>query len=184
LNKKKGHKQSTDDGPDGFKEINLSNGGEILSDALGIEFTPVSEKGTLGKGYGEEDQKGGTKNCHNAKSLSRSEEKDILKCSGEINGQWKGDGKKQLKEHKDFYSTFCFFYGRANDQRTDGYQDEPVGENDPKRELVSMKRDKKFSHQDDLRNDNAQSLNKERDFEGLDVHHNLLKMKLGVRSSE
>jgi hypothetical protein len=56
LNKKKCHEQSTDNGPDAFENIDLSNGGDIFSDVLGIEFTPVSEKGTQGKCNREEYQ--------------------------------------------------------------------------------------------------------------------------------
>lgn len=184
LNEKKGHKQSTDDGSDGFKDIDLSNGGDILSDVLGIESTPVGEKGTLGKCYGEEDQERGIKNLCKAKSLSGSGEKDVSEYSGEIDGQWKGYGKKELEEHKDFYFTFYFFYSFANDKRTDGHQDEPVGKDDSEGEFVALKRDEKFSHQDDLGDDTAQSLNEKGGFEGLDVRHSLLKLKFGVRSQE
>jgi len=89
-----------------------------------------------------------------------------------------------LEEHKDFYLTFYFFYGFAKDKITDRYQDKPVGENDSEGEFVALKRDEKLSHQNDLGNDTAQSLNEKGDFEGLDVHHSLLKLKFGVRSQE
>jgi len=171
LNKKKSDDYSTDDGADAFKYVDLSNGGDIVSDVLGIESAPVGEKGALGECNGEEDQEGGIKNWPKAKSLSGGGEKDVSKYSGEIDGHWKGCGKKQLEEHKDFYFTFYFFYSFANDKRTDCYQDEPVGENDSEGELVAVKRDEKFSHQNDLGNDTAQSLNEKGDFEGLDVHH-------------
>jgi len=62
LNKKKSDEYSSDDGPDAFEDIDLSNRGDILSDVLEIESTPVSEKGALGKCYREEDQEGGIKN--------------------------------------------------------------------------------------------------------------------------
>jgi hypothetical protein len=165
LNEKKGHEQSTHDGSDGFKDIDLSNGRDIFSDVLGIEFTPVSEKGTLRKCHREEDQERGIKNGCKAKSLSRSGEKDVSEYSGEIDGHWKGHGKKQLEDHKDFYFTFYFFYGFANDKRADRYQDKPVGENDSEGEFVAVKRDEKFSHENDLGDDTAQSFNEQREFE-------------------
>ena len=43
LNEKKGHEQSADDGPDAFKDIDLSNRGDIFLDVLRIEFTSVGE---------------------------------------------------------------------------------------------------------------------------------------------
>jgi hypothetical protein len=173
LNKKKSDEYSTDDGPDAFKDIDLSDGGDVLSDALEIDSTPVGEKGTLGKCYGEEDQEGGIKDWPEAKTLSRSGEKDVSEYSGEIDGHWKGYRKKQLEERKNFYFTFYFFYGFSNDKRTDCYQDEPVGENDPEGELVAMKRDEEFPHQDDLGDDTAQSLNEERGFKGSSAHISL-----------
>jgi hypothetical protein len=170
LNEKKGHEQSTDDGSDGFKDIDLSNGRDIFSDVLGIEFTAVGKKGTLGKCHREEDKERGIKNCCKAKPLSRSGEKDVSEYSGEIDGKWKGHGKKQLEEHKDFYFTFYFFYGFANDKRTDRYQDKPIGENDSEGEFVALKRDEKLSHQDDLGDDTAQSLNEKSGFKGSSAH--------------
>jgi hypothetical protein len=184
LNEKKGHEQSTDDGPDALKDVDFSNGGDIFSDVSGIEFTSVSEKGTLGKCHREKDQEGGVENCCKTKSLSGGSEKDISKYSGEIDGHWKGCRKKQLEEHKDLYFTFYFFYGFSDDKRTNRHQDEPVGENDSEGELVAMKRDEEFPHQDDLGDDTAQSLKEKGDFEGLDVHCSLLKLKFGVRSLE
>jgi hypothetical protein len=106
LNETKSDEQPTDDGPDAFKDVDLSDGGDIFLDVLGIESTPVSEKGALGKCYRKEDQKGGIENWAKAKSLSGSEKKDVSEYSGEIDGRWKGDSKKQLEEHKDFYFTF------------------------------------------------------------------------------
>jgi hypothetical protein len=164
LNKKESNEYSTEDGPEVFKNIDSSNGGDIFLDVLGIESTPVSEKGTLGECYREEDQERGIENWPKAQSLSGNEEKDVSEHPGEIDGQWKGDGKKQLEEHKDFYSACNFFYGFANDKRTDCYQDEPVGEDDSEGELVPMKGDEKFSHQDDLSDDTAQSLNEQSAF--------------------
>jgi len=171
LHEKKGHEQSTRDGSDGFKDIDLSNGGDIFSDGFGIEFTPVSEKRTLGKAYREEDQERGIKNCCKAKSLSGSGEKDVSEYSGEIDGKWKGQGKKKLEKDKDFYFPFHFFYSLTNDKRADCYQDKPVGENDSEGEFVALERDEKFPHQEHLGDDTGQSLDQERDFEGLDVHH-------------
>jgi hypothetical protein len=75
-----------------------------------------------------------------------------------------------------------FFYSFADDQGTDGYQDEPVGKNDSEGQLVPMKRNEELPHQDNLGDDTAHPFDKERDFEGLDVHHNLLKRKLEVLS--
>jgi hypothetical protein len=173
LNKKKSDEYSTDDGPDAFKDIDLSDGGDVLSDALEIDSTPVGEKGTLGKCHGEEDQEGGIKDWPEAKTLSRSGEKDVSEYSGEIDGHWKGYRKKKLEEGKDFYFTFYLFYGFSNDKRTNCYQDEPVGENDPEGELVAIKRDEEFPHQDDLGDDTAQSLNEERGFKGSSAHISL-----------
>jgi hypothetical protein len=170
LNKKKSDEYSTDDGPDAFKDIDLSDGGDIFPDVLGINFTPVREKGTLGECYREEDQEGRIENWPKAKSLPRSREEDVSENSGEIDGRRKGRGKKQLEKHKEFYFAFCFFYGFANNKRADRYQDEPVGENDSKSELVPMKRDEKFSHQDDLGDDTAQSLDEKRGFKGSSAH--------------
>jgi hypothetical protein len=102
LNKKESDEYSTGDGPDAFKDIDLSNGGDIFSAVLGIEFTPVGEEGALGECYRKKNQEGGIKNWPKAKSLSGSEEKDVSEYPGKINTHWKGDGKKQLKDHKDF----------------------------------------------------------------------------------
>ena len=55
LNKKKSDEDSPDDGPGAFKDIDPSNGREILPNGLGIESTSISEKSTLGKGYREQD---------------------------------------------------------------------------------------------------------------------------------
>jgi len=94
LNEKKGHKQSTGDGPDAFKDVDLSDGGGVFFDQLRIEFTPVSEKRTLGKCHREKNQEGRIKNCGKAKSLSGGGEEDVSETSGEIDGQWKGHSKK------------------------------------------------------------------------------------------
>jgi hypothetical protein len=102
LNKKESDEDSTGEGPDAFKDINPSDGGDVFPDVLGIEGTPVSEKSTLGECHREEDQKGGIEDWPQAKSFSRSEKKDASECSGEIDGEWKGYGKKQLEEHEDF----------------------------------------------------------------------------------
>ena len=101
MNKKKGHEQSTDDGPDAFEHINLPNGGDIFSDILGIKFTPVSEEGTLGERYREEDQERGVKDWRKAKPLSGSGNKDVFEYSREIDGKWKGQGEKELEGHED-----------------------------------------------------------------------------------
>jgi hypothetical protein len=93
LNKKKCHEQSTDNGPDAFEDIDHSNGGNIFFDVLGIEVTPASEKGTLGKCNREEYQERGIKNWGKAKCFSRSGEKDIFKYSGEIDGEREGHRK-------------------------------------------------------------------------------------------
>jgi hypothetical protein len=171
LDEKKGYEQSAHDGSDGFKDIDLSNRGDIFSHGFGIEFTTVSEKGTLGKCHRKEDQEGGIENWGKTKSLSGRGKKNVSEYSGEINGKRKAQGKKELEEDKDFYFPFYFFYTLTNDKGADCYQDEPVGENDSKGEFVALKRDEKFPHQDDLGDDTGQSLDQKRDFEGLDVHH-------------
>ena len=101
MNETKSDEQTTDNGPDAFEDIDLSNGGDIFLDVLGIEFTPVCEKGTLGKCHREEDQEGGIIDWRKAKSFSRSGEENVCQNSGEIKGQRKGGGKKKLKEHKE-----------------------------------------------------------------------------------
>jgi hypothetical protein len=184
LNQKESDEYPSDDGPDAFKDIDLSDRGDIFLDVLRIDSTPVGEKGALGECDREEDQEGGIKNRTKAEPLSRSEKKDVSEYSGEIDGRWKGDSKEQLEEHKDFYSTFYFFYCFANNKRADGHQDEPVGENDSESEFVPMKRDEKFSHQDDLGDETAQSLNKKRDSKGSSAHASLSELKFGVRGQE
>lgn len=184
LNEEESDEQPTDDGPDAFQDVDLSDGGDIFLDVLGIKSTPVSEKGALGECDREEDQERGIENWPKTKSLARSEEKNVSEYSSQMDGQWKGDGKKELEEHKDLYFTFYFINGFTNDKRADGYQDEPVGQNDSESELVPLKRDEKFSHQDDLSDDAAQSLNEKRRFEPWGVHGSLLKLKFGVRGQE
>jgi hypothetical protein len=171
LNQKKGHEQSTEDGSDGFENVDLSDGRDIFSDVLGIEFTPVSEKGALGQRDREEDEEGGIKDGRKSKSLSRRREKDAPEYSGKVDGEGQGHGKEKLEESKDLYFLFYFFYGLTGDKRADRGQDKPVGEDDSEGKLVAVKRDEQFSHQDDLSDDTAQSLNEERGLEGRDVHH-------------
>jgi hypothetical protein len=171
LDEKKSDEYSADDGPDAFKNIDLSNRGGVFFDVLRIESTPVSEEGTLRDRYRKKDKEGGAENWPQAQSFSGSEEEEVSEYPGEINGPWKGGGKKKLEEHKDFYSALHFFLGFGNDKGTDGYQDEPVGENDSEGKLVPVKRNEELPHQDDLGHDTAHALNEERDFEGLDVDH-------------
>lgn len=176
LDKKKSDEYSADDGPGAFKDIDPSNGRDLLPDVLGIESTSVSEKGTLWKCYREEDQERRIENCRKTESLSWSEMKNVFEYSAEIDGDRKGHSKKKLEEHKGFHSTFYFFYS-ACDQRADRDQDKPVSENDSKGELVPLKRDKEFSHQNDLGDDTAQSLYEERGFKRSSTHLSLQKLK-------
>ena len=78
-------------------------------------------------------------------SFSRCDNKDVFEQSGKVDGEWKGCGKKELEERVDFYFSFYLFDGLTDNKRTEGYQDEPVTENDPKGELIAGKRNKELS---------------------------------------
>jgi hypothetical protein len=171
LNKKESDDDPAGDGPKAFKDIDFSDGSSILLDVLKVEIAPVGKQDSLGECHREKDQEGDPENRPEAEPLSWSGEKGVSEYSREINGQRKGYGKKQLEKYKDLQSPIHFFRGFTDDKGTDGHEDEPVGQNDAEGELVSVKRDEELSHQDDLGDDPAQSLNEERDLEGSDAHH-------------
>ncbi len=170
LDEKKRYEYSTEDGPNAFKDIDLSNGGGIFLDVLGVESTPVGEKHTLDKCHGEEDQERRIKNRPEPEPLSWIEEKKVSECPGEIKGYGKGDGKKQLGENKDSRITFCLFSDFTNEDRPGCHQDKPVRENDSKGEFVSMIRDQKFSHEDDLGGHPAQPFDEKRGLKESGFH--------------
>jgi len=170
LNEKKSHEQATDDGPDAFKNIDLSNGGGVFFDQLRIEFTPISKARSLWESDWKKDQKRGIKNRREAESFSGSGQKDIFEYPGEIDGKRKSNGNKKLEEHKDFYFSFYLFNSFADHQRTDRYQNEPVGEDDPKGELIPEKRNEKLPQQDDLCGNAAQPRNEKRGFQRSHFH--------------
>jgi hypothetical protein len=141
---------------------------------LRIEVTTVSKKGTQGKCHRKEYQERGIENWGKAKSFSRSGEKDVLKYSGEIDGKWKGHRKNELEQDKDLQLSLYFFNGPTDQESADGYQDEPVAEDDSEGEFIAEKRDEKLPQQNDLRGDTAQPHDEKRAFEGSDVHIEVL----------
>jgi len=66
---------------------------------IGNRVTSVGEEAPWGV-LQEEESERRNKELAQAKSLSGSEEKDVSEYPGKINAHWKGDGKKQLEDHK------------------------------------------------------------------------------------
>ncbi len=56
MNKKKGYEQASDHGPYCFNNIDLAYRSGVFFSILGIKFTSISKKGSIGEGHGEEDQ--------------------------------------------------------------------------------------------------------------------------------
>ena len=58
LDKQEGDKQAPDNGPDGFEDIDLSDGGGAIPFVSGIEFTAKGEEGAVGDGDRKQDEEG------------------------------------------------------------------------------------------------------------------------------
>ncbi len=104
------------------------------------------------------------------KPLSGSGKKEMFEYSRKIDSKRKGRRKRKLEQYKNLHLPFCLVKAFAGNNRADGYQDEPVRENDSEGELVAVKRDEKFPHQDDLCNDPAQTHDEEGEFEEERFH--------------
>jgi len=90
LNHKEGQEQASDDGSDGFEKIDLSDRRSLVLAILGIEFTSISEKGSIGKGYREKDCKRRVPYGGEPESFSWGREENIFKYPAEKDGKREG----------------------------------------------------------------------------------------------
>ena len=120
----------------------------------------------MGNRYREKDEKGGGEDGAQSKCLSGCGEEDVLKYSRKIEDQGKGEGKNELKEHKDLPLPQCSFNRFSDEERTKGLKNQPVGKDDSQREFIALEGDEEFPQQDDLSDDPAQSHDQEGDLQG------------------
>jgi len=170
LNKQEGDEQAADNGADRFEDIDLADGSGFLPAIPGIEFTAVGEEGAMGKGDGKEDEKRRIEDRDESKSFSRGGKEDAFKSPAEVDGKGKGHRKEDLEKDINLHFLFYFFHRFADDKRTGGLQDQPVGQDDAEGEFVAQERDEELPQEDDLGDDAACSHDKKRDFEGRDAH--------------
>jgi hypothetical protein len=145
---------------------------------LGIEFTPVSEKGSMGERDRQEDQERGIENGTKTKPFSWSGKKDVFEYPAKVDGEREGYGKDQLEDDISLYFPLHFLDGSADDIRAKRFQDQPIAENDSDGELIAKKRYEEFPQQDDLCNDAAHPHDEQRGFEGVWSHES----KSGLRT--
>jgi hypothetical protein len=111
---------------------------------LPIDFGAVSEKGSMRKADGEENEKGGIKDRSETQTLSRRDQKNILEDPREIEGEREGGSKDKLKQNKNLEPLLDFFDRLAHHERTDGFQDKPVGKNHPQGQFIPEKGNEQF----------------------------------------
>jgi len=112
---------------------------------LRIEFAPIGEKGAVGEADREEDQEGRAEDHPEAQSFSRDCNDDIFECPGKSESDGESNGENQLEQPVDF-SFFSYPFDRfADPEGADGFDDEPVGEDDSEGDLIPVKGDKEFS---------------------------------------
>jgi len=130
---------------------------------LGIELTTVGEEGTVGEGDREENEERGVKDGSESQSFSRSGGQEGFEDPAEVDGEGEGYGKKKLKKDINLLLLFRLFYCSANDERTDGFKNQPVCQDDAKGEFISQKGDEEFPQENDLGNDSTQTHHEEGD---------------------
>jgi len=143
-NEHESDQESPQNGSDRFQDVDFSHGRSILSHELRIDLGAVSEKGSMRETDGEENEKGAIKDWSETQTLSRRDQKNILEDSREIESEREGGGKDEMNRNKNLESLLDFVGRLADQERTDGFQDKPVGKNHPQGQFIAEKGDKQF----------------------------------------
>ncbi len=98
----------------------------------------------MGDGDRKQDEERRIEDRGEAEPFSRSGQKDVFKDPAEIDGKGEGNRKEELEKDIGLHLLFNLLNRFTDEERTNGLQDQPVGQDDAEGEFVPQKRDEEF----------------------------------------